>query len=143
MRSVRRNARVKYSAMQMFDLVDDIESYPQFLPWCQRADVRRRTEAAVEATLDVGLGGVHKQFSTRNRLVRPKLIEIKLVEGPFRSLDGAWRFEDKEEGGSEVSLKLDFDLSMSPLNMIFAALFEEVVRSQVTAFTSRADALYG
>ena len=129
--------------MQMFDLVDDIESYPEFLPWCQRADIRRRTEDVVEATLDVGLGGVYKQFSTRNRLLRPQLIEIKLLEGPFRSLDGAWHFEDLGESGSNVSLKLDFDMSLSPLNMAFAVLFEEVARSQVNAFTSRAETLYG
>lgn len=143
MRTVRRNARVKYSASQMFELVDDIESYPRFLPWCQRASIQRRTDGLVEATLDVGLGGVNKQFATRNRLTPSNRIDIELLKGPFRSLEGAWTFEDLKDGGSEVSLALDFEVAHSPLKMVFAMLFEEVVRSQVAAFIGRAEALYG
>jgi ribosome-associated toxin RatA of RatAB toxin-antitoxin module len=127
----------------MFELVDDIASYPDFLPWCQRATIQKRCDDLVEATLDNGLGGVHKQFSTRNRLVRPERIEIELLKGPFRSLEGAWTFEEREEGGSDVGLALKFEVAHSPLNMVFALLFEEVVRSQVAAFTSRAESLYG
>ena len=143
MRSVRRSAQVRYSASQMFELVDDIASYPEFLSWCQRATIQRRTKDLVEATLDVGLGGVHKQFSTRNRLDQPRRIAIELLKGPFRSLEGAWTFNDDDDGGSEVSLALDFEVAHTPLDMIFAALFEEVVRSQIAAFVSRAEALYG
>ena len=142
MRTVRRSARVKYSASQMFDLVDDIASYPDFLPWCQRATIQLRSEDVVEATLDIGLGGVHKQFSTRNRLTQSERIGIELIKGPFRSLEGAWTFDDCEAGGSDVALALEFEVAHSPLNMVFALLFEEVVRSQVAAFISRAEALY-
>ena len=127
----------------MFALVDDIPSYPQFLPWCQRASVQKRTDDLVEATLEIGLGGVHKEFSTRNRLDQPHRIEIELLKGPFRSLRGAWTFVDGEDGSSEVGLTLDFEVAHSPLNMIFGVLFEEVIRSQVAAFTDRAEALYG
>ncbi len=143
MRSVRRSAQVRYSASQMFALVDDIASYPEFLYWCQRATIQRRTKDLVEATLEVGLGGVHKKFSTRNRLDQPRRIEIELLKGPFRSLEGAWTFNDHDDGGSEVSLALDFEVANTPLNMIFAVLFEEVIRSQIAAFVSRAEALYG
>jgi ribosome-associated toxin RatA of RatAB toxin-antitoxin module len=127
----------------MFQLVDDIESYPSFLPWCQRASVQVRTDEVVEATLDVGLGGVHKQFATRNRLTPSTRIDIELLKGPFRTLEGAWTFKDLDDGGSEVSLVLDFEVAHSPLNMVFALLFEEVVRSQVAAFIGRAEALHG
>lgn len=143
MRTVRRSAQVPFSAEQMFDLVDDITSYPEFLSWCQSATVQRRTEDLAEATLEVGVAGVQKQFSTRNRLDRPHRIEIQLLKGPFRSLEGAWTFDDHDEGGSEVGLILNFEVAASPLQMVFGVLFEEIVRSQVTAFTDRAKAKYG
>lgn len=143
MRTVRRNARVRYSASQMFELVDDIASYPEFLSWCQRATIQRRTNDLVEATLDVGLGGLYKQFSTRNRLNAPHRIEIELLKGPFNSLEGAWTFNDHHDGGSEVSLTLNFEIAHTPLNMLFAVFFEEAVRSQMSAFIARAGALYG
>lgn len=127
----------------MFELVDDIESYPKFLPWCQRGSVQLRTEDVVEATLDIGLGGLKKQFSTRNRLMRPERIEIELLKGPFKSLAGAWTFEDLAEGGSDVALALQFEIANSPLNIVFAMTFEEIVRSQVAAFVGRAEAVYG
>ena len=143
MRTVRRSAQVPFSAEQMFDLVDDIASYPEFLPWCQSATVQRRTEDLAEATLEVGVAGVQKRFSTRNRLDRPHRIEIQLLKGPFRSLEGAWTFDDHDEGGSEVGLALNFEVAASPLQMVFGVLFEEIVRSQVTAFIGRAKAKYG
>jgi ribosome-associated toxin RatA of RatAB toxin-antitoxin module len=143
MRTVRRSAQVPFSAEQMFDLVDDIASYPEFLPWCQSATVQRRTEDLAEATLEVGVAGVQKQFSTRNSLDRPRRIEIQLLKGPFKSLEGAWTFDDHDEGGSEVGLALNFEVAVSPLQMVFGVLFEEIVRSQVTAFIDRAKAKYG
>ena len=143
MRTVSRSAQVPFSAEQMFDLVDDIASYPEFLPWCQRATVQRRTADLVEATLEVGLGGVQKQFSTRNGLDRPRRIEIQLLKGPFRSLEGAWTFKEHDDGGSEVELTLNFEVAASPLHMVFGVLFEEIVRSQVAAFIARAKAKYG
>ncbi len=127
----------------MFELVDDIARYPEFLPWCQRATIHLRSSDVVEATLEIGLRGVHKAFSTRNCLDRPGRIEISLLKGPFRSLEGAWTFDDRDEGGSEVGLTLDFEVVRSPLNLLFSVVFEEVIRSQVAAFTSRAEALYG
>ena len=127
----------------MFELVDDIESYPEFLPWCRHATIQSRSSEVVAATLNIGLGGVNRQFSTRNRLTQSKRIEIELLKGPFRSLDGAWTFEDREDGGSDVGLTLQFDVAHSPFNMVFALLFEEVVRSQVAAFTARAKSFYG
>jgi ribosome-associated toxin RatA of RatAB toxin-antitoxin module len=143
MRTVRRSAQIPFSAEQMFDLVDDITSYPEFLPWCQSATVQRRTEDLAEATLEVGVAGVKKQFSTRNRLDRPHRIEIQLLKGPFRLLEGAWTFDDHDEGGSGVGLILNFEVTASPLKMVFGVLFEEIVRSQVTAFTDRAKEKHG
>ena len=127
----------------MFDLVNDIESYPQFLHWCQGSHVDRSSDTEVVATLEVGLGGVHKRFTTRNRLDRPRQMDIELVDGPFRRLHGTWKFEDQVEAGCTVILELDFEVAHTPLDLMFGMLFEEIVRSQVAAFIQRAGTVYG
>lgn len=127
----------------MFDLVNDVEAYPEFLPWCQRATVQFANEHRLEATLEVGLRGVTHEFSTRNVLERPRRIGIELLRGPFRKLSGEWRFEAMDEAGCEVSLALDFEASSVPLRFLFEMLFEEVIRSQMAAFVERAETVYG
>jgi ribosome-associated toxin RatA of RatAB toxin-antitoxin module len=143
MPSIRRSAHVPYSAEQMYSLVSDIESYPRFLHWCRGARITRQEENAVEAMLDIGLAGLHKQFSTRNTLEPPTRIALTLVSGPFKRLHGEWRFEPATSQGCEVTLTLDFEAKSSPFSMVFAAAFEEIARSQMRAFLSRADELYG
>lgn len=143
MPKVKRSARTKYSARQMYDLVDDIESYPQFLHWCRGARVLKRDDSVLEAELDIGFRGVHKSFTTRNHRQPPERIDIELVRGPFRKLDGYWRFRDLDEGGSEVTLDLEFSVAASPLSFMFSAVFEEMVRYQMQAFINRAEELHG
>ena len=126
----------------MFDLVDDIEAYPRFLHWCPGSAVEKRTDDEVVASVDVGLGGIRKRFTTRNRLQRPERIDLELVEGPFKTLRGAWTFEDAPDG-CDVGLSLDFEVAHTPLDMMFATVFEEIVRSQVAAFVKRAKTVYG
>jgi len=127
----------------MFDLVNDIRSYPSFLHWCHGARIEREQGNTVEARLEIGIGGLHKSFRTRNTLLRPEAIKIDLLAGPFRHLDGQWSFQDLPEGGSEVSLRLDFEVASSPLGVIFSRVFEELARSQMNAFIERATELYG
>jgi len=127
----------------MFDLVNDVEAYPAFLPWCERADVKHASADRLEATLHVGAGAIRKRFSTRNRLDRPHRIEIKLLEGPFRKLTGEWRFTDVVGDGCDVALALDFEMSSLPLKLVFEAFFEELARSQLDAFITRAGEVYG
>lgn len=143
MRTVHRSARTRYSAQQMYDLVDDVESYPKFLHWCRGARIVRREDSVIEAELDIGFKGIHKSFTTRNRRSPPERIDIELVRGPFRRLEGAWQFRDLSEGGSEVTLDLTFDVAASPLGFMFSAVFEEMVRYQMHAFIQRAEHLYG
>jgi ribosome-associated toxin RatA of RatAB toxin-antitoxin module len=142
-RRVKRSAETRYSAAQMFDLVEDVQSYPRFLPWCRSATVNRISDRIVEASLDIGMRGIHKSFRTRNTSDRPHSIRIALVSGPFRHLHGEWRFDEREGGGCTVTVTLDFEVRSSPLNRLFSLVFEELVRSQVSAFMQRADALYG
>ena len=143
MRSIHRTAEVAYTPTQMFDLVNDVESYPQFLHWCHAARIERSEGDIVEAALEIGLAGVYKTMRTRNRLERPERISIELLAGPFRHLEGEWHFKQRASGGCEVELLLSFDMTSSPLNMVFVPLFEEIVRTQVTAFVERAAELYG
>lgn len=127
----------------MFDLVNDVAAYPEFLPWCERATVTFANEHRLEATLEVGLRGMTYKFSTRNTLDRPKRIGLELLQGPFRKLSGEWRFEPLDGDGCEVVLELDFEAASVPLRFLFEMLFEEVIRAQMAAFVERAETVYG
>jgi ribosome-associated toxin RatA of RatAB toxin-antitoxin module len=140
---VQRSARVPHTAEQMFDLVNDIESYPRFLHWCSGARIDVRQGNTIEATLDIGVLGFHRSFRTRNTLRRPESIQIELVTGPFRRLRGEWRFADVAEGGSDVSLSLQFEVTATPFGAVFSKVFEELAGAQMSAFTERAAKIYG
>ena len=140
---IDRSEHVPYSPDQMFDLVNDIEAYPEFLEWCLAAKVENRFDRGLEATIDIGFRGVNKSFATRNRLDRPHRIDMELLSGPFSHLEGAWIFSGTAGVGSEVRLVLNFQVTRSPFSRVFALLFEDLVRSQIKAFSARAKELYG
>jgi ribosome-associated toxin RatA of RatAB toxin-antitoxin module len=140
---VKRSARVPYTTEQMFALVNDIEQYPKFLHWCRGARIDLKQGNTVEATLDIGVLGLHQSFRTRNTLERPHRIGIDLVSGPFRRLRGEWRFVAAPDGGSDISLTLAFEVTLSPFGAVFAKVFEELAAAQMTAFTDRAKKIYG
>jgi ribosome-associated toxin RatA of RatAB toxin-antitoxin module len=141
--TVQRSARVPYSAKQMFDLVNDVEKYPEFLHWCTGARVDARQGNTIEATLDIAVLGFHRSFRTRNTLRSPDRIGLELVSGPFRRLRGEWRFSDRPDGGADVSLSLAFEVTLSPFGAVFSKVFEQLAGAQMDAFTERATALYG
>jgi ribosome-associated toxin RatA of RatAB toxin-antitoxin module len=141
--TVQRSACVPYGAAQMFDLVNDIEKYPEFLHWCRSARIDTRYGSTVEATLEIGALGFQRSFRTRNTLRRPERIQIDLVSGPFRRLRGEWRFTDLPSRESDVSLSLAFEVSISPFGVVFSKVFEELAGAQVDAFIARAASLYG
>lgn len=143
MRRVQRSALVPYSAAQMFALVDDIESYPDFLPWCQSAKVHRRESDTVEATLELRRGDVRKAFRTRNSNDAASSIEMTLVDGPFRHLQGHWKFTQLGDAGSKVELDLSFEFASNMIDAVLGRFFEDTCNSMVDAFTRRADEIYG
>lgn len=143
MTSVSRSALVSYSAEAMFDLVDDVDSYDQFLPWCKESRVLERTDEQVKATIVFARGGFEKAFTTSNRRQRGKMIEIRLVEGPFRRLEGYWRFQALREDASKVSLDLEFEFSNRLIAMAFGKVFTQVANTLVDAFVARARQVYG
>lgn len=142
MHSVRRSALVLHSAEQMFGLVDDIESYPEFLPWCSDAHIEHEKGDVIDASLELHKGGLRKRFKTRNTRHFPYAIELELLGGPFRYLSGGWHFDDLGRQGSKVSLELDFEFESTLLDMLLGSFFEETCNKLVDAFTQRARVVY-
>ncbi len=143
MRKVSRSAIVPFSASEMFVLVDDIETYPEFLPWCKSAVVHKRDAAIVEATLELRRGGIRKSFTTRNSLRQNEAIGLSLIGGPFKHLAGGWTFQQLGDSGCKVSLELDFEFKNPVTDTLFGAFFEASCNSLVDAFTQRAAKVYG
>lgn len=127
----------------MFLLVDDVESYPEFLPWCNDAEEHHRTPESVEATLELHKGSMSSHFTTRNTRHEYEAIDLALIGGPFRHLEGGWRFRDLGDTGCKVLLELDFEFESRMVDFMFGPFFEETCNSLVDAFTRRAEAVYG
>ncbi len=132
-----------YSARQMFDLVNDVESYPEFLPWCSSTTLLSRTADMVCAELEVSRIGISQRFSTCNRMVPGEYMEIELVEGPFKHLRGRWDFRPLRADACKVELELDFDFSGKLINAAFGTVFHQVANTLVDAFCKRAEEVYG
>ena len=139
---VKRARETVYSCEQMYALVDDIESYHAFLPYFSKGIIHHRDEDEVQATLEITAGGMTKSFTTKKRLQANKMIELRLVDGPFSHLEGFWRF-DPTETGSLLSFDLEFEFSGRMLSMLLGPMFEQVTDKMVDAFCDRAEALYG
>jgi ribosome-associated toxin RatA of RatAB toxin-antitoxin module len=139
---VKRSRETTYSCQQMYNLVDDIEKYHEFLPYFSKGIIHHRDEDEVQATLEVAVSGMTKSFTTRNRLQANKMIELRLVDGPFSHLEGFWRF-DATDKGSLISFDLEFEFSGRMLSMLLGPVFEQVTDKMVDAFCERAEALYG
>lgn len=137
MRQVLRSALVAQPAARMFALINDIERYPAFVPWCSGARVESRTELEIVATLDVKRGPLRAQFTTRNTLEPESRVRMQLVRGPFSTLEGEWRLSPVGDIGCRVELALQFAFANGLQAMIFEPLFEETAGSLVDAFVAR------
>ncbi|QSA97615.1 type II toxin-antitoxin system RatA family toxin [Methylococcus sp. EFPC2] len=142
MTTVQKSALVRFPAHLMFELVDDIASYPKFLPWCSASRILRRSGDVVDAELDVARGGFHKSFATRNTVVAPREIRMSLLSGPFEHLSGVWTFTPLRDDASKISLDLEFEMSGKLASLAFGAIFNQICNTMVTAFCDRAKALY-
>lgn len=143
MPTVNRSALVRHSAQVMFDLVNDFERYPEFLPGCRRTRLLERDEDHLIGELTLAKAGVEQSFTTRNDLYPPERIELSLVSGPFKRLQGQWLFTPMGENTCKVSLEMNFEFSNRILGMAFGKLFSQVASQLVDAFTRRADDVYG
>lgn len=138
-----RSALVNHSAEQMFDLVNDIESYPQFMKGCREARVISQSESELVGELTVGQGGIQHSFTTRNNLMRPERIDMHLVSGKFKDFSASWQFIELSDDACKVTLRMQFEFDLSLVDMAVERLFNNVANAQVDALVARAEAVYG
>jgi ribosome-associated toxin RatA of RatAB toxin-antitoxin module len=144
MTTITRSSLVMYSPDQMFDLVNDVEAYPSFLPWCRDSKIISKNDKVICATLDIAKGGIHHEFSTRNTLQHGESIRIELIDGPFRHLEGFWQFSPSGDNeGCRVQLDMDFEFSTRLLDLALGPVFTQISGSLVEAFCVRAREIYG
>ncbi len=143
MREVRRSALLPFTPAQMYELVADIRRYPEFLPWCTSAEILAEEGKQVTARLGLSLGPARGSFTTRNRLLPGSGLEMRLVDGPFRALEGRWEFSPIGESGTRATLELCFETSGPIGGIMFGPAFEQVCNQLVDAFGRRARQVYG
>lgn len=138
MPTINRSALVPYTSEQMYQLVDDINSYAEFLPWCTESTELDRSDDEVTATIKLAKGSLNKSFTTRNLLQKGKMIEMRLVNGPFKHLQGFWRFDRLNDSACKVSLDLDYEFSSKLVALAIGPVFNQVANTLVDAFVNRA-----
>ena len=137
-REIKRSALVTFSPEQMFDLVIDVERYPQFLPWVAGAELHQRSERDLVASMSMSRGGVTERFTTRNEFDRPAYMTMQLVEGPFRLLAGRWTFTPIGSAGTRIELEMRFEFANPVISMLFGKSFEQSCGHLIDAFIARA-----
>ena len=140
---VEKSVLITHSAQQMFDLVDRCEDYPQFLPWCSQARVEFRDEQRTVATLYISYLSVKSHFTTENEKVVAQRMTLKLVDGPFRRLEGLWSFTPLAENACKVQFRLSYEFSSKLFEKIIGPVFSQIANTFVDAFVKRADDIYG
>lgn len=142
MTTISKSALIPYSTEKMYNLVADVDSYEQFLPWCNHSQVLTLTEDEVTGRIEVKHSGLHKTFTTLNRLQKNKMIEMRLIEGPFKSLQGYWQFKALDENACKISLDLEFEFSNKLVGMAFGPVFSQIANTMVDSFCKRAVDVY-
>lgn len=132
-----------YTQKQLFDMVADIEKYPEFLPWCTAARIRKRDGNIVLADLMIGFKMVRERFTSRVELRHPSAIHVNYADGPFKYMNNHWVFDPAPDGGTMIDFYVDFEFHSKILQKIMGALFNEAVKLMVSAFEKRALVLYG
>lgn len=141
--TIQRSALLAHSARAMYELVNDVDSYPQFMDGCVGARVLEQGDNEMVASLTLSKGGIKQTFTTRNILHPYEKIELQLVDGPFKRLHGVWSFKPLAENACKVSLELSFEFSNILVNIASSSLFTHVANHMVDAFSRRATAVYG
>jgi len=141
MKEIRRSAIVEHSAAEMYRLVDDVESYPQFLPWCREARVET-IAGKRHATLTVGMGAIRQAFTTVNESRAGEAIDLQLIEGPFKRFKAAWRFKPLSDHACEIVYSMQYEFANRVIGKLLEPLFGQIADTMVDAFTRRADELH-
>ena len=140
---VEKTVLVPHTAEQMFNLVDRVEEYPQFLPWCGGSQLIERTPERTVARIDIDYRGAKAHFSTANAKEFPHRMVMKLIEGPFRSLDGAWLFKPLGDAACKVEFHLQYEFSSRILEKLLGPVFNHIVSTFVESFVKRAQQIHG
>ncbi|MBU3005962.1 type II toxin-antitoxin system RatA family toxin [Paraglaciecola arctica] len=140
---VSRSALVAYNAESMFDLINDVHLYPEFIPGCAETKVLQQDNDNMRASILISKAGVKQWFTTHNTLKRGEFIQMNLVDGPFSRLSGGWTILPLSESGCKIELNLDFAFSSSLIEMAFGRVFNSIAANMVVAFTERAKQVYG
>ena len=143
MAAVQKSVLVGYSAEQMFALVERVEDYPRFLPWCGEVQAERPDAESLVATLSIHFHGVNQKFTTRNKNVHPVSMQMTLVDGPFKLLEGSWIFRSLRADACKIEFELQYEFSSKLLEQIIGPVFGMIANSFVDSFCKRAEAVYG
>ncbi|MGB3289814.1 MAG: type II toxin-antitoxin system RatA family toxin [Burkholderiaceae bacterium] len=143
MHKVQRSVLVPHSRSQMFDLVADVASYPDFMPWCGGAVVHKHDENGMEASITISIAGVRQTFTTRNEHDYPSAITFHLVDGPFSALTGKWEFQELAADACKVVYTMEYAFSSRALEAVVGPIFNRIATSFIDSFTQRAQAKYG
>lgn len=140
---VSRSSIMPYSAAQIYQLVADIESYPEFLNWCAQVEVHEQDADSVVATMKVAYSAIKLNWKTHNTNLENQSIKMQLLEGPFSEFEGQWKFDALGDSGCKVSLDMNFSFSDSVMSKLIGKVFESIMSAQINAFEDRAKQIYG
>jgi len=142
MNKVEKTVLVMHSAEEMFNLVDTVENYPTFLPWCGKVDLLERTASTTSATLHIHYSGIKQQFTTTNRKTFPNSMDIKLKDGPFKHLEGDWRFIELKSDACKIEFRLQYEFANHLLEKLISPVFSYIATTFVDSFVAQADNVY-
>ena len=146
MKNIHKSVLIWYSPEEMFRLVTDVDHYPEFLPWCDKARVLEKDAHGMVAEVGISLGGIQQTFTTRNEHEEGRSVGMSLMQGPFSNLSGMWRFTPVGDGSQracKVELDLQYGFSSKTLSALVGPVFDKIAASLVDAFVKRAEAVYG
>lgn len=142
MNKVEKTVLVMHSAEQMYTLVDAVENYPKFLPWCGGVDLLERTETNTSATLHINYHGLKQDFTTQNIKTFPHRMEIELKDGPFKHLDGSWQFTPLKPDACKIEFRLNYEFANGFFEKLIASVFNHIATTFVDGFVAQADKIY-
>ncbi len=142
MKKITRTALLPYSVKQMYDIVNDVAGYPDFLPWCGDSEIISVTDLEMVASVTIAKAGIRQTFKTRNHLVPNERIEMHLLEGPFKSLKGEWSFKVLDVDACKIKFEVEFEVSNGLFNVAIGPIFEHIASTLVDSFSERAKQIY-
>ncbi len=143
MHHISKSAIVPYSCEQMYQLVNQVNDYPEFLNWCSSASILNQTDGEITASVSIKKSAFNQTFTTVNSLTINQRIDMKLKDGPFNHLSGVWIFSALGDSACKVELELEFNFSSKIVDMAIAPIFTSIANSQLDAFVTRAKQIYG